>query len=104
MQKAPGSASDSSKTHNADWGTDPITIYTTPWCPDCWRVKHFLKERHVAFHQVNIEENPHAEQIVLRANLGKRRVPTLKVGERYFACSPFDALQLAEELQIPLNK
>ena len=56
------------------------------------------------FQEVNIEEHPEAEQIVLRANHGRRRVPTLKVGDRYFSCSPFDALQLAEELQIPLNK
>jgi mycoredoxin len=104
MQKTPGSAPASSKTANSDYAANPITIYSTPWCPDCWRVKHFLKDRRVAFHEVNIEENPQAEQIVLRANLGKRRVPTLKVGGRYFVCSPFNALQLAEELQIPLNK
>ena len=93
----------SSKPDAASGTTHPITVYSTPWCPDCWRVKHFLKQRRMAFHEVNIEESPHAEEIVLRENRGKRRVPTLKIGERYFACSPFDALQLAEELQIPLN-
>jgi hypothetical protein len=36
-------------------------------------------------------------------NHGKRKVPTLKVGERYFACSPFNAQQLANELKIPLQ-
>jgi len=41
--------------------------------------------------------------VVIRANNGKRTVPTLEVGGRYFACSPFDAEQLAEELNIPLN-
>jgi mycoredoxin len=104
MQESPGSVRRPRKTDSSDRTADPITIYSTPWCPDCWRVKYFLKERRVAFHEVNIEENPNAEQIVLSANFGKRRVPTLKVGDRYFACSPFDALQLAEELQIPLNK
>jgi len=52
---------------------------------------------------VNIEEDPEDEEIVVRANNGKRKVPTLKVGERYFACSPFNAQQLADELKIPLN-
>jgi glutaredoxin len=52
---------------------------------------------------VNIEEDPSAEEIVFKANNGKRTVPTLEVGGRYFACSPFDAEQLAEELNIPLN-
>jgi glutaredoxin len=79
-------------------------MYSTPWCPDCWRTKSFLKERRVQFEEVNIEENPDAEEIVLAANRGKRRVPTLKIGQRFFACSPFNASRLAEELQIPLNK
>jgi glutaredoxin len=83
---------------------EPVTIYSTGWCPDCRRAKTFLKERAVAFHEVNIEEDPEAEEIVLRANHGRRKVPTLKVGQRYFPCSPFSAHKLAEELNIPLNR
>ncbi len=82
---------------------EPITMYSSTWCPDCRRAKTFLKERGVAFEEVNIEEDPGGEEIVIRANNGKRKVPTLKVGERYFACSPFNAQQLADELKIPLN-
>jgi glutaredoxin len=82
---------------------EPITMYSTAWCPDCRRAKTFLKERGVEFREVNIEEDPGAEEIVIKANDGKRKVPTLEVGGRYFACSPFDAEQLAEELNIPLN-
>ena len=44
-----------------------------------------------------------AEEIVIKVNNGKRKVPTLKVGDRYFACSPFNAEQLANELDVPLN-
>ncbi|MGA2301873.1 MAG: glutaredoxin family protein [Candidatus Acidiferrum sp.] len=82
---------------------EPITMHSIAWCPDCRRAKTFLKERGVAFEEVNIEEDPEGEEIVIRANHGKRKVPTLKVGERYFACSPFNAQQLADELKIPLN-
>jgi len=81
----------------------PITIYTTHWCPDCRYAKSFLRERGVAYREVNIEENEGAEEIVLRANQGLKKVPTLEVGGRYFACSPFDAEELASELNIPLN-
>jgi len=80
-----------------------VTMYTTAWCPDCRRAKSFLKERGVEFREVNIEEVPSAEEIVVKANNGKRKVPTLEIGGRYFACSPFDAEQLAEDLHIPLN-
>jgi glutaredoxin len=78
-------------------------MYTTVWCPDCRRAKSLLKEHCVAFGEVNVEEDPEGEEIVVRANNGERRVPTLEVGERYFACSPFNAQQLADELKIPLN-
>jgi len=81
-----------------------VTVYSTKWCPDCWRTKKFMRERGVEFQEVNIEDDPESEEIVIRANHGRRKVPTVKVGERYFACSPFDAQQLANELKIPLNK
>ena len=80
---------------------EPITMYCIPWCPDCRRAKNFLKERGIAFEEVNIEEDTEGEEIVIRANRGRRRVPTLKVGERSFACSPFNAHLLAAELKIP---
>jgi mycoredoxin len=82
---------------------DTITMYTTAWCVDCWRAKRFLKERGVEYREVNIEQVESAEEIVTKANNGKQVVPTFEVGGRYFACSPFDAEQLAEELKIPLN-
>jgi len=83
---------------------ETIIIYSTGWCPDCRRVKNFLKDRGVAFDEVNIEEDETGEQIVILANHGKRKVPTLKIGDRYLTCSPFNAQQLADELNIPLNR
>jgi glutaredoxin len=82
---------------------EPITIYSTTWCPDCRRAKSFLKERGVEFREVDIEQDPSAEAIVIKANDGKRVVPTFDAGGRFFACSPFDAELLAGELKIPLN-
>ena len=80
-----------------------ITMYTTAWCPDCRRAKSFMKERGVEFQEVDIEEDPAGEAIVIKANNGKRVVPTFDVGGRYFACSPFNAVKLASELNVPLN-
>ncbi len=83
---------------------EEIIMYTTSWCPDCRRVKTFLKERNISFREINIEGDDQAEETVLRVNHGRRKVPTLQVGERFFACSPFNANQLATELNIPLNR
>jgi glutaredoxin len=80
-----------------------ITVYGTQWCGDCRRAKRFLQERGVNFREVNIDETPGAEGIVLKVNDGRRKVPTIEVDGRFFACSPFDPYQLAEELKIPLN-
>jgi mycoredoxin len=80
-----------------------ITVYSTCWCGDCRRTKQFLRERGITFREVNIDEQPGAEELVLRVNNGRRKVPTIEVAGRYFACSPFDPYQLAEELKIPVN-
>jgi glutaredoxin len=80
-----------------------ITMYGTRCCPDCRRAKQFLKDRGVSFREINIDETPGAEGIVLKVNQGRRKVPTIEVDGRFFACSPFDPYQLAEELKLPLN-
>ncbi len=83
---------------------DEITVYCTDWCVDCRRAKKFLNDRGVKFVEVNIDEDVGAEDLVLEVNEGRRKVPTIKVGERFFACSPFDPYLLSSELNIPLNK
>ena len=83
---------------------EPITIDSIWWRPDGRRANAFLKGRGVEFQEVNIEEDLEGREIVLRENKGRRKVPTLKEGERYFACSPFPAYQLAAEVKIPLNQ
>ena len=79
-------------------------MYSTDWCVDCWRAKQFLRDRGLTFVEVNIDEEPDAEELVLKVNEGLRKVPTIRIGERYFACSPFDPYLLSSELNIPLNK
>jgi len=83
---------------------DEITIYTTTWCADCRRAKQFLRERGIDYREINVDEDVDAEDLILRVNGGRRKVPTIEVGGRYFACSPFDPYQLSSELNIQLNK
>lgn len=83
---------------------EEITMYCTSWCVDCRRARQFLKDRGVSFHEVNIDEDVDAEDLVLEVNEGRRKVPTIRVGGRFFACSPFDPYLLSSELNIPLSK
>ena len=80
-----------------------IVMYSTGWCGDCRRAKLFLRERNVAFREVNVDEDPAAEELIERVNEGRRVVPTFSVDGRYFSCSPFDPYKLSSELGIPLN-
>jgi len=75
-------------------------MYTTVWCPDCHRAKAFLKQRGVAFEEINIEHAEGAADFVLNANEGKRRVPTFEVNGRTFHCSPYDPKKLTRELSL----
>jgi glutaredoxin len=78
-----------------------IKVYLTEWCWDCRRAKKFLKENGVEYEGIDIDESPDAEELVLRVNDGRRKVPTFEVEGRYFASSPFSSRQLAEELKLP---
>lgn len=82
---------------------EPITVYSTNWCPDCVRAKSYMKSRGIEFREVNIEEDPDAEELVIRVNNGRRKVPTIQIGERFFSCSPYNPSKLAAELNISLN-
>jgi mycoredoxin len=81
-----------------------IKMYTTEWCSDCRRAKQFLRERGVMVEEINVDESPDAEDLVMRVNDGRRKVPTFEVNGEYFACSPFNPYILAEKFGLPLNK
>lgn len=80
-----------------------LVMYSTPWCPDCRRAKTFLRERGVAFREINVDQDADAEELIMRVNDGRRVVPTFEVDGRYFSVSPFNAETIAKELRIPLN-
>jgi mycoredoxin len=54
-----------------------FTMYTTPWCGYCHRLKSQLDREGIAYQIVDIERNPEAASIVESANRGNQTVPTL---------------------------
>jgi mycoredoxin len=54
-----------------------FTMYTTPWCGYCHRLKSQLDREGIAFDIVDIEQSPEAVEIVASANNGNHTVPTL---------------------------
>ncbi len=58
-----------------------FTIYSTPWCGYCARLKSQLTRAGVAFTEVDIEQDPSAEELVKQANGGNATVPTLSFAD-----------------------
>jgi mycoredoxin len=54
-----------------------FTMYSTPWCGYCHRLKSQLDREGISFEMVDIEQQPAAAAIVEQANGGNQTVPTL---------------------------
>ncbi|BBU23841.1 mycoredoxin Mrx1 [Mycobacterium xenopi] len=59
----------------------PLTIYTTPWCGYCHRLKTVLKASGITYHEVDIEQDAAAAEFVGSVNGGNRTVPTVKFAD-----------------------
>ena len=71
----------------------PVRMYTTSWCPDCWRAKRFLKSNRIEFEEISIEQNLEAAELVMKHNLGKRRVPTFEINGAFYGNPPLSELE-----------
>jgi len=65
-----------------------VTMYSTPWCGYCQRLKKQLDSVGLAYNEVNIEEFPEAAQIVEQVNEGNQTVPTLVFSDGYAMTNP----------------
>lgn len=54
-----------------------FTMYSTPWCGYCHRLKGQLDREGIPFTIVDIEQQPDAASIVEKVNGGNQTVPTL---------------------------
>jgi mycoredoxin len=67
---------------------DSVVIYSSSWCPDCRRAKRVLEEAEAPFAEVDIDQDPDAETLVLQRSGGRRVVPTLRFDDRVWAFNP----------------
>ncbi|MGV0636123.1 mycoredoxin [Mycolicibacillus trivialis] len=62
-------------------GSDSFTLYSTPWCPFCLRLKTMLKAAGIGYTEINIEKDPEAAEFVGSVNDGNHTVPTLQFAD-----------------------
>jgi mycoredoxin len=54
-----------------------FTMYSTPWCGYCHRLKGQLDREGISYQLVDIEQDPSAADVVMAVNRGNQTVPTL---------------------------
>jgi mycoredoxin len=57
--------------------TQPLIMYTTPWCGYCRRLKSQLAREGIEITEVDIERDPEAADHVTTVNGGYQTVPTV---------------------------
>ncbi|MEJ7690756.1 MAG: mycoredoxin [Nocardioidaceae bacterium] len=56
---------------------EQFTMYSTPWCGYCYRLKGQLQREGIGFREVDIEQDPDSARIVEEVNRGNQTVPTV---------------------------
>ncbi|MCN0152107.1 mycoredoxin [Salinispora arenicola] len=58
-----------------------LTMYSTPWCGYCHRLKSQLDREGIGYEVVDIEREPEAAAFVMSVNGGNQTVPTLRFAD-----------------------
>jgi mycoredoxin len=78
--------------------TQPLTMYTTPWCAYCKRLKRQLAADGIEMAEVDIEQDPAAADYVMSVNGGFQTVPTVVFPDGSALTNP-SAATVKERLQ-----
>lgn len=68
--------------------TEQFTMYSTPWCGYCKRLKSQLSREGITGHEVDIEQNPGAAEYVMKVNGGNAIVPTVVFADETAMTNP----------------
>ena len=58
----------------------PVTIYTTAWCPYCSAAKSLLKEKGATFQEIDVERVQGARGTMVERAGGRTSVPQIFIG------------------------
>nr|BFE68018.1 hypothetical protein GCM10020092_013190 [Actinoplanes digitatis] len=56
-----------------------LTMYSTPWCGYCHRLKSQFDREGIGYEVVDIEQDPAAAEFVMSVNGGNQTVPTIRI-------------------------
>ncbi|MFH1053647.1 MAG: glutaredoxin domain-containing protein [Candidatus Woesearchaeota archaeon] len=74
-----------------------ITVYSTPTCPWCHKLKDFLKKNKIGFNDLNVAEDEKARNEMIEKS-GQMGVPVIDIGGKVIV--GFDQMAIKKELRI----
>ena len=79
--------------------SQPVTLYTTSWCPYCAAAKSLLREKGVAFTEIDVEKTPGSRAAMVQRAGGRTSVPQIFIGDTHVGgCDDLHALDRAGKL------
>jgi mycoredoxin len=74
-----------------------VTMYSTPWCGYCHRLKGQMDREGIVYEVIDIEQHPEAAEFVESVNNGNQTVPTLVYSDGSAQTNP-SVIQVKEKL------
>lgn len=68
-----------SQVADANATTRQVTVYCTPWCPDCRRVRQLFKEYQIAYTEIDVTKDRAAAQRLRSWANGNETTPTFEI-------------------------
>jgi mycoredoxin len=75
-----------------------ITMYSTPWCGYCHRLKSQLEREGIGYEVIDIERDEVAATFVMGVNGGNQTVPTVRFADGSTLTNP-SIVQVKKHLQ-----
>lgn len=84
--------------------SQPVTIYTTSWCPYCSAAKALLRGKGVAFTEIDVEKTAGSRSSMVQRTGGRTSVPQVFIGETHIGgCDDLHALDRSGKLDPMLD-
>jgi glutaredoxin 3 len=79
----------------APTGNGAVLMYTTAWCPYCQQARQLLRDKGIAFAEVDVDAEPQRRAEMFERSKGEYTVPQIFIGSQHIGGA--DDLQALEE-------
>lgn len=82
-----------------------VEVYSSMWCPFCYRAKQLLKNKGVAFDEIDVDGDPAVRAEMRERAGGRHTVPQIFInGNGIGGCDELYALESQDKLDDLLNQ